>query len=297
MGYELDVFLDFLYEMWAYQYPKTAAIMLGLWLVYLASKLVCIVDFGWALCHFIIGLTLCVQYPKIVNYRGWIMLGILTLWFINLGGYMLLRFFTGFIEKRYEEMAKGKSDTSKKLYFLMQFQMQAIIVVLTATPLYFVFRKYDEDANEVRWTFIVGAVMCLAGIAGQHLADRQLRSYKKARGELKGNRVIELNPSNYQTVGGQGHQHDEMRFPGTLKRGLWSHSRHPNLFFDLITWLGFALAGLNDYSLSFLGFFGPLLLFCLMRFATIPITEKTMADTRPYWKEYVKETNMFLPVF
>ena len=41
--------VDFLYEMWAYQYPKVAMTMLLLWFVYIATGIVCIVDFGWAL--------------------------------------------------------------------------------------------------------------------------------------------------------------------------------------------------------------------------------------------------------
>lgn len=294
MGYELNVFVDFLYEMWAYQYPKNALIMLVLYLVYLATKLVCIVDFGWCLCHFVIGLSLCVQYPTRVNARGWVMLGILGFWFICLGGLMLARFFTGYREKRYEEMAAGKSN--KNLFFFIQFQMQAAVIVLTATPLYFVFRKYDEGKNDVRWTFIVGGLMCIIGIIGQHIADRQLRMYKKERGELKGNRVIEdVHDKNYHPF--DTHADEHPRFPGTLMTGLWRKSRHPNLFFDLITWTGFALAGLNDYTISFLAFFGPVLLGSLMCFVTIPITEKTMAATRPYWNEYKKETNILIPFF
>ena len=35
MSTELDTFTDFLYEMWAYQAPKTVGIMIFLWLIFL----------------------------------------------------------------------------------------------------------------------------------------------------------------------------------------------------------------------------------------------------------------------
>ena len=58
MGYELETFKDFWYEMFCYQYPKTAFAMLVFWLIYLCIKVDCLVDFGWTFNHWIIGLTL-----------------------------------------------------------------------------------------------------------------------------------------------------------------------------------------------------------------------------------------------
>ena len=69
-------------------------------------------------------------------------------------------------------------------------------------------------------------------------------------------------------------------FEDIYKNGLWSKSRHPNLFFDLLTWIGFAFAGLNDYSISFLGFLGPASLWAIEYFVTIPITEEHMKKTK-----------------
>lgn len=76
-------------------------------------------------------------------------------------------------------------------------------------------------------------------------------------------------------------------FENLYRGGLWSKSRHPNLFFDLITWTGFAFAGLNDYSVSFLGFLGPISLWAIEYYITIPITEQHMSDTRQNWNSYV----------
>jgi len=107
MAGQLSIFIDFLYEMWAYQYPKTVGTMFILWLVFLCTKVECTVDFGWILCHFIVGLGLTLQYADIVNIRGWLSLGLLFLWFLRLGGHLFVnRVLTGYKDKRYEDMAK-----------------------------------------------------------------------------------------------------------------------------------------------------------------------------------------------
>jgi len=66
-----------------------------------------------------------------------------------------------------------------------------------------------------------------------------------------------------------------------LRSGLWKFSRHPNLFFELITWIGFSIIGINNQIAEFIGFLSPVFLWMVMNFLTIPITEKTMAKNRP----------------
>lgn len=88
-------------------------------------------------------------------------------------------------------------------------------------------------------------------------------------------------------------QEDE--FPNIFRDGLWRVSRHPNLFFELVFWFGIAIGGLNEYTLSFAGFIGPVILFLIMKFLTVPLTEEHMRNTRPNYPEFCKKTNMFIP--
>ena len=294
MAGEGRVVVDMLYEMSVYQYTKSAGIMLILWLCYVCSKVECIVDFGWVFCHFVIGLTLTLQYYTRVNYRGWVMLACLSLWFFCLGGMLFIRVISGYQDKRYQALAAN--STKKNIFFFVQYQFQAVLIFFTSLPLYFTFRQYTETEGEVRWTFVVGAVLCLFGTLMEALADAQLRRYKKVK-ELLKNQKEDMIKATQDDNGPLINRNDyeDPRFPGVLKTGLWSRSRHPNLFFETVTWLGFAVAGLNDFSVSFIGFVGPVTLFCIMYFLTIPITEKSMANSRPYWEEYTKHTNKFLP--
>jgi steroid 5-alpha reductase family enzyme len=116
-------------------------------------------------------------------------------------------------------------------------------------------------------TFISGLVLIFIGIIGEAVSDKQLEDFKKKK--IKG---------------------------GLLETGLWTYSRHPNLFFELVTWIGFGLTGINDNAIELLGFLGPFLLWVVMNFLTIPVTEKHMATTRPQiFKEFCKRTNKFWP--
>lgn len=86
-------------------------------------------------------------------------------------------------------------------------------------------------------------------------------------------------------------------FPNIFRGGLWKMSRHPNLFFELVFWFGIAIGGLNEYTISFMGFIGPIFLFIIMRYITVPMTEAYMRKTRKNYPDFCKKTNMFIPFF
>ena len=78
---------------------------------------------------------------------------------------------------------------------------------------------------------------------------------------------------------------------------MWTKSRHPNLFFDLATWVSFACAAYNKPSDLF-AFVGPSVLYMVMNYLTIPITEKLMKKKRgELFDKYSARTNKFLPIW
>lgn len=325
-----SVMTDFLYEMWVYQYPKCVFVMFVAWLCYLKTKTEVIVDFCWVLNHWIIGLSLVVQYIKIQNYRGWIELVILTFWFCRLGGFLFFnRVIKGHKDKRYDDIAENSSK--KNLFFFIQYQFQAILVVFTGSTLYWVFRDYEpSESTTPRWNFIVGGVLSIFGIVMEWISDNQLENYKSEKIAAKlQQKVIEEQKKkdeengiledkiNQNRVNGSGLNKTEMNsdlqtkgeynsllnpkekdeFPNMFHSGLWKKSRHPNLFYELVCWLGFVISGLNDYNVSFMGFLGPVVLWAIMFFLTIPLTEKTMKASRPNWDDWCCKSNKLLPFF
>lgn len=195
-----------------------------------------------------------------------------------------------------------RMPNKKWLLFFIQYQLQAFLVIWTASVLYFVFRDFTESENQTpRWNFILGGLVCLIGIIGEWIADSQLQNYKDKKAALRQactvssvNQPEELVEQPAQKLI-EKTESDE--FANIFKDGLWQKSRHPNLFFELVFWFGMAVTGLNDYSYSFLGFLGPVCLFLVMWKLTIPLTERVMVRTRPNWDAWCQKSNKLLPFF
>lgn len=80
-----------------------------------------------------------------------------------------------------------------------------------------------------------------------------------------------------------------------MERGLWKKSRHPNLFFDLVTWTSLAFAAIRQPS-DAVALIGPVSLYLVMDKLTTPITERLMKKKRgDAFVEYQKRTNKFFP--
>jgi steroid 5-alpha reductase family enzyme len=162
---------------------------------------------------------------------------------------------------------------ARALFFFFQFLGQALLVLLPATPLFFIFGFSRQTEIEKQWSFWVGLVLIVFGMINHFIADIQIQNYKTA------------NPQTWAK--------------GLCREGWWKKSRHPNLFFDVVTWLGFAILGIDDQSattlVSVFGLLGPLFLFCIMRFITIPLTEQEMQKRRPNWEELIRGTNVMWP--
>ena len=80
-----------------------------------------------------------------------------------------------------------------------------------------------------------------------------------------------------------------------FQEGLFKRSRHPNLFFELATWVGFAISGIFYYY-NLLAFVGPIALFFVMDKLTVPITEAYMLRSRGQkYLDYKERTNKYWP--
>jgi steroid 5-alpha reductase family enzyme len=100
--------------------------------------------------------------------------------------------------------------------------------------------------------------------------DQQLQTYKENRAQYK-----------------QGH---------IFQEGLWQKSRHPNLLFELATWIGFATSGIFSAG-DVAALVGPFALFLVMDKLTVPITEKYMRKTRgDKYKSFIQSTNKYWPL-
>lgn len=237
---------------------------LGLYAIFLKTDTNTIVDFGWAFNQWLIGGYLFSRSMSPVNAVSF---AILSIWASRLGGTLLInRVIKGENDPRYERMAQKSFLKNRNLYFWFQFVLQGILVTVPAIPLYYLFRP----GTTFGLNYIIGSVMALSGISLAHKADSQLNEYKES------------------------HKHEDKKPKGLFRGGLWAKSRHPNLFFDVVTWTGFALMACNSLN-ALPAFLGPISLFNIMYFITIPITESHMRKSRPNWHEMIEGTNVMLP--
>jgi steroid 5-alpha reductase family enzyme len=81
----------------------------------------------------------------------------------------------------------------------------------------------------------------------------------------------------------------------TMDQGLWSLSRHPNYFGEIMFWWGlylFALAA--NHSLWWV-VAGPLAITLMFIFASIPMIEKRMLERRKDYAGYMEKVSMLVP--
>ena len=83
-----------------------------------------------------------------------------------------------------------------------------------------------------------------------------------------------------------------------MRYGLWSLSRHPNYFFQTLTWFAYGLVAVSA-PWGWLGFSSYLIILFLVLFVTgIPPAEAASLRSRgDDYRRYQTETNAFIPWF
>jgi steroid 5-alpha reductase family enzyme len=82
----------------------------------------------------------------------------------------------------------------------------------------------------------------------------------------------------------------------TMRRGLWSVTRHPNYFGDATQWWGYYLVAAA--AGGWWSIFGPAAMtWLIVRVSGVGLLEKTIAQRRPDYAEYMRTTSAFIPWF
>ena len=120
----------------------------------------------------------------------------------------------------------------------------------------------------------MGALILLAGIAGEALADAQLK-------------VFRTDPANKGRV---------------CDVGLWRWSRHPNYFFEWFGWLAYPVIAISpgdplSYPWGFAALLGPVFMYWILVYVTgIPPLEAQMLRSRgDRYRDYQSRTSPFFP--
>jgi steroid 5-alpha reductase family enzyme len=241
-----------------------STVMGALWYLQLRIGDASHVDVAWAALIACAAIVYAVLADGDVGHR--ILAAVLaSAWGFRLAGYLYLNRIRGKDEDGRYRSLRAKWGEQANRNFLWFFQFQALFVVFFSLPFAFVCLDPASEISAVAW---VGVGVWAVGNAGTVAADRQLALWR-------------ADPEN------EGK---------TVRTGLWGWSRHPNYFFEWVTWCGIALLATTAPN-GWISWVVPAgLLFLLFRVTGIPATERQALRSRPDYAEYQQTTSAFVPL-
>lgn len=233
-----------------------------MWGLYRILKNPSVVDVSWSLGLMASGL-IYLSFAHL-SLRVVIIGTFLILWALRLALYLwYTRIRKGHVDKRYIELSNNWK-ISPSLGFFINFQLQGFLILIISSGFFII-----SKSGLSHITFIDNFAICiiLLGIIGETMADLHLQRFKN---QYKG---------------------------GVCNLGLWNYSRHPNYFFDWLSWIGFALFAMQS-TIGYFALLSPLMLYIIFTRMTGPLTERGSIKSRGQkYIEYQKQTSMFFPLF
>ncbi len=241
-------------------------LMTLLWLVNLKTRNAGIVDIFWGTGFVIAAWVYFGHTPEGSPARKWLLALLVTLWGLRLSAHIFRRNAGKGEDFRYRKWREeGGSQWWWRSYFAV-FLLQGLLMWIISMPLLAAQRA--AEPAQLQWLDYVSAAVWVVGFLFEGIGDLQLLRFK-------------ADPANRGKV---------------LRTGLWRYSRHPNYFGDALQWwgyYGFALSAGGWWTL-----FSPILMTLLLRRVSgVTLLEKTLAETRPGYREYIETTPAFFPWF
>ena len=236
-----------------------------LWLVAQRTRNAGIVDVGWALTFAVVAGVYAARATA--PAAGWLPIAaVVIVWSVRLGGYLLARgAATGPEEGRYADLRARWQPHAARRFFVF-FQAQAALTALLSSAFVVPFLATPR-CPALLWA---GTALAALAIAGESLADAQLRRWKR-------------DPSHRGQV---------------CEAGLWGYSRHPNYFFEWCVWLGYAVYGIAFAPWGLVALAGQaIILASIFGVTGIPPTEKQALRSKgEAYRAYQKRVSRFVPL-
>jgi steroid 5-alpha reductase family enzyme len=199
-------------------------------------------------------------------HRKLIFSGFGVVWSLRLGTYILRRVLRHHPAEdvRYQSLRHRWPGPAM---FLAFFELQALIAAVFSIP--FLLAAWNPNRSITLFEMF-GLAIAAGSIAGESLADRQMKKFK-------------ADPENHGKV---------------CEIGLWRYSRHPNYFFEFFFWVGIFVASLLT-PWGWTTFICPLLMYYFLTKVTgIPLTEEYALKSKgDAYRRYQKTTSAFTPWF
>jgi len=199
-----------------------------------------------------------------LDARAVIAAAMVAIWALRLGSFLFRRVRRDGRDGRFDEI---KVDP---LRFFMTWTLQGLWVLLTVAAALAIITSLER--KEIGWVAVVGIAIWLAGFGIEVVADRQKSTFKQ-------------DPSN------------DGRF---ITTGLWSWSRHPNYFGEIVLWIGMAIMAVPILSgWRWVVLISPIFVVLLLtRVSGIPMletrAEKRWGDDKEF-QAYTRDTSVLIP--
>ncbi len=204
--------------------------------------------------------------PHPTRGNGWSPV-LVAIWSLRLGLHIALRSAKIEDDPRYAAFAADWGrDAPRKMFLFLQNQGFGSIPLVFAI---FLAARFPDPALRLQDYF--GVVILFTGIAGEALADAQLKHFRER-------------PANKGRV---------------CDAGLWRWSRHPNYFFEWLSWLAYPVIAIApDYGWGFASLLAPLFMYWILVHVTgIPPLEAEMLRSRgDLYRDYQSRTSAFFPL-
>jgi steroid 5-alpha reductase family enzyme len=190
-------------------------------------------------------------------------------WCLRLGAHIAGRTRASTDDPRYRDlMIQWGSDATRRMFWFLQ--SQAAVGIILALSI--VVAAHNPNPN-LRIQDLIGLVTLLAAIVGEAIADRQLQVFKS-------------DPANRNAV---------------CDVGLWRWSRHPNYFFEWLSWIAYPIIAIDfagQNPLGWLALAAPVCMYwVLVHVSGIPPLEDHMLRSRgEVFRAYQKRTRAFFPL-
>ncbi|CAH0264065.1 hypothetical protein SRABI76_03566 [Microbacterium oxydans] len=222
-------------------------------------------DLTGSLTFFVISGALVLLAPM-PDARSWILAAMVMLWAVRLGSFLALRVHKAGSDGRFDAI-KGSP-----LRFLQVWVIQGAWVSLTAAAAWIAISTDAGSRAPIGWLTIVGIIVWVIGMAIEIVADAQKSAFR-------------ADPSN---------RHEFIR------TGLWSRSRHPNYFGEIVIWVGvFLTAAPVLAGWQWVALLSPLFVILLLtRVSGIPLLEARAEEKwgdRADYREYREQTPALIP--
>jgi len=201
-----------------------------------------------------------------ISIRSTIVAIFVSIWTLRLGTFLYIRIVKSGEDKRFREIKKSLPK------FLMTWTLSALWVFLTTVNAVTIITLNQQVTLDL--FFMAGFAIWILGFTFEAVADKQKKSFSK---------ILE-NKDKFITL------------------GLWSISRHPNYFGEIVLWTGIAIMSLPLLSgWQFLTLVSPVFVYLLLtKISGLPFleekAEKKWGNDKGYL-EYKNNTPILIPYF